>query len=228
MIYNCVYCDYKTSKKNSYLAHQKSNKHRANQKKYLLKFGVVPENHTEIEDNTQSTSANIYKSSTQKHPRSKLNKSNNRPKLIKKEYEPEIEEIDQIDLEFDLDESLLHDLNDLNDLDDLNDLNKQNDVNDVNQEDDGVDEEMVRLVSFSNLDDFYKTVSNSFLQQIRFFTEFGLLKLSKSQQEAYDFIKKKYCYLDQDINSELLKDLKLSLIISNLIDDHENTFEINN
>uniref|UniRef100_A0A6C0E8E3 Uncharacterized protein n=1 Tax=viral metagenome TaxID=1070528 RepID=A0A6C0E8E3_9ZZZZ len=228
MIYNCVYCDYKTSKKNSYLAHQKSNKHRANQKKYLSKFGVVPENHTEIEDNTQSTSSNIYKSSTQKHSRSKLNKSNNRPKLIKKEYEPEIEEIDQVNLEFDLDESLLQDLNDLNDVNDVNELNKQNDVNDVNREDYGIDEEMVRLVSFSNLDDFYKTVSNSFLQQIRFFTEFGLLKLSKSQQEAYDFIKKKYCYLDQDIHSELLKDLKLSLIISNFIDDHENTFEINN
>jgi hypothetical protein len=233
MIFNCVYCDYKTSKKNSYLVHQRSNKHHVNQKKYLSKFGESPNNHSEIEDSNPMP--NIYKASTQKNSRSKINKSNesksnhiSKSKTVgyklKKEYEPEIEEIDQIDLEFDIGASLLNDLPDPTkdkNQEIINQKNKptkgKNMVNDV-----------IRLVSFSNLDDFYKTVSNSFLQQIRFFAEFELLELNKPQQEAFDYIKKKYCYLEHEIYKELLKDLKLSLIVSNFIDDNENPFEINN
>ena len=233
MIFNCVYCDYKTSRKNSYLAHQRSNKHCANQKQYLLKFGVVPENHSEIEDT--ASAPNIHKPTTQKNSRSKINRS--RSKSKNKMNESELEEIDQIDLNFDLDTTILEDTSD-----NENERKEDNDfidddfidddvVNDfVDDMDDIKDDnkEVIRLVSFSNMDDFYKTVSSSFLQQIRFFAEFELLSLNKSQQEAFDYIKKKYCYLDQEIQLELLKDLKLSLVVSNLIDDRENPLEINN
>ena len=237
MIYNCVYCNYKTDKKNSFAVHAKSKKHLRKEKEYFKKYNKVPDSQSELPNQRKPQ---------QRTPQKKQNQTSN-PEIKKEEIKKEVkkeakrEEVkieDQVESPIVTPSPNIDIVNDteLTDTEltdtELNDnssrnknpsrkvkkikINAENDIN-IN---------VVRLVSFGNLDDFYKTVSDSFLQQIRIYSEFDFLKLNKPQQEAFDYMRKKYCYLDPEISKELLKDLKLSLIVSNFLSESESPFNL--
>jgi len=191
MIYNCVYCNYKTDKKNSFVTHLKSKKHLANEKAYLKEYGEIAPGQSEILVKQPNSKRGTNIKSREKVLRESPKES---PKELPKKFPTHSQ--------------------------------KRSELNSDDQTEDESPPSVVRLLSYRNLDEFYKTVSNSFSQQVRVYAELDFLKLNKPQQEAYDYFKKKYCYLEPELTKELLKDIKMSLVISTFLSEKDSPLDI--
>lgn len=244
MIFNCVYCNYKTDKKHSFLTHEKSEKHNRNKKEYLKKYKKIPENqskpfqkrtkkvspiknnkknsnlnpvkkkdlkdshlHSHIGDTSKIDNINHFNGSNYINPDKKKNQKISKIKSNisqKSDMCSESDDDTYININQNLDQNI-----ELN----INDINVYNNSFELESEENKNESEK-RLISFKNIDVFYRTVVESFEQQVSLFFEMDFFKLDDDQEESMDYLRKKYQLLDKDLRNEILRDVKILLITS--------------